>query len=58
MLEDEESFALSSAQQLLVVMYFSGPCLVVDRLLHSPVCIAYHSLVYCHFKLSWFSPVD
>ncbi|XP_056163180.1 uncharacterized protein LOC115689602 [Syzygium oleosum] len=39
-LEDEESFALSSAQQLLVVMYFSGPRLVVDRLLHSPVTAA------------------
>ncbi|XP_030527813.1 TELO2-interacting protein 1 homolog isoform X2 [Rhodamnia argentea] len=39
-LQDEESFALSSAQQLLVVMYFSGPCLVVDRLLHSPVTAA------------------
>ncbi|KAF7849400.1 hypothetical protein BT93_L0835 [Corymbia citriodora subsp. variegata] len=39
-LEDEDSFALSSAQQLLVVMYFSGPRLVVDRLLHSPVTAA------------------
>ncbi|KAI3414905.1 uncharacterized protein J3R85_015707 [Psidium guajava] len=39
-LEDEESFALSSAQQLLVVMYFSGPRLVVDQLLHSPVTAA------------------
>lgn len=39
-LEDENSFARSSAQQLLVVMYFSGPRLVVDRLLHSPVTAA------------------
>lgn len=34
----EESLALSHAQQLLVVMYYSGPQLVVDQLLRSPVC--------------------
>ena len=34
----EESLAISHAQQLLVVIYFSGPQLVVDHLLRSPVC--------------------
>ncbi|KAK7859044.1 telo2-interacting protein 1 like protein [Quercus suber] len=36
----EESLALSHAQQLLVVIYYSGPQLVVDHLLHSAVSAA------------------
>lgn len=36
----EESLAISNAQQLLVVIYFSGPQLVVDHLLRSPVAAA------------------
>ncbi|XP_031381472.1 uncharacterized protein LOC116196072 isoform X2 [Punica granatum] len=39
-LGSEESLALSHAQQLLVVLYYSGPLLVVDQLLHSPVTAA------------------
>jgi len=38
----EESLALSHAQQLLVVIYYSGPQLVVDHLLHSAVCCYFH----------------
>ncbi|KAK2972025.1 hypothetical protein RJ640_005045 [Escallonia rubra] len=36
----EESVALSHAQKLLVVVYFSGPQLVKDHLLQSPVTAA------------------
>lgn len=47
-LGSEESVALSHAQQLLVVIYFSGPQFVVDHLLQSPVrkpCSVYISEV-------------
>lgn len=37
-LGSEESLALSHAQQLLVIMYYSGPQFVVDHILQSPVC--------------------
>ncbi|XP_021766499.1 uncharacterized protein LOC110730962 [Chenopodium quinoa] len=33
----EESLALASAQQMLAVIYYSGPQLVVDHLLRSPI---------------------
>lgn len=33
----EESLALASSQQLLAVIYYSGPQLVVDHLLRSPI---------------------
>ncbi|XP_062012029.1 uncharacterized protein LOC133728620 [Rosa rugosa] len=36
-LGSEESVALSHAQQLLVIMYYSGPQFVVDHILQSPV---------------------
>ncbi|WKA13407.1 hypothetical protein VitviT2T_030709 [Vitis vinifera] len=36
-LGSEESVALSHAQQLLVLIYFSGPQFVVDHLLQSPI---------------------
>ncbi|KAK9937473.1 hypothetical protein M0R45_014259 [Rubus argutus] len=36
-LGSEESLALSHAQQLLVIMYYSGPQFVVDHILQSPV---------------------
>ncbi|KAL2897187.1 TELO2-interacting protein 1-like protein [Bienertia sinuspersici] len=38
----EESLALASAQQLLAVIYYSGPQLVADHLLRSPsgICLA------------------
>ncbi|KAI5332614.1 hypothetical protein L3X38_022743 [Prunus dulcis] len=36
-LGSEESLALSHAQQLLVIMYYSGPLFVVDHILQSPV---------------------
>ncbi|KAA8527184.1 hypothetical protein F0562_008587 [Nyssa sinensis] len=39
-LGSEESVALSHAQKLLVVIYFSGPQLVADHLLQSPVTAA------------------
>uniref|UniRef100_A0A5B6YNE8 TELO2-interacting protein 1 n=1 Tax=Davidia involucrata TaxID=16924 RepID=A0A5B6YNE8_DAVIN len=39
-LGSEESIALSYAQKLLVVIYFSGPQLVADHLLQSPVTAA------------------
>lgn len=38
-LGSEESHAVSEVQKLLVVIYFSGPQLVVDHLLQSPVCV-------------------
>lgn len=34
----EETLALASAQQMLALMYYSGPQVVVDHLLRSPVC--------------------
>lgn len=37
-LENEESLAVSHARKLFVVIYFSGPQLVTDYLLQSPVC--------------------
>jgi len=37
-LGSEEFLALAHAQQMLAVMYYSGPQLVIDQLLHSPVC--------------------
>lgn len=37
-LGSEDSLAVSEVQKLLVVIYFSGPQLVVDHLLQSPVC--------------------
>lgn len=40
-LGSEESLALAHAQQLLVILYYAGPQLVVDQLLHSPVCITF-----------------
>lgn len=40
-LGSEESLALSHAQQLLVIMYYSGPLFVVDHILQSPVCVTY-----------------
>ncbi|PQM38627.1 uncharacterized protein Pyn_06456 [Prunus yedoensis var. nudiflora] len=36
-LGSEETLALSHAQQLLVIMYYSGPQFVVDHILQSPV---------------------
>lgn len=36
-LGSEESLALAHAQQMLAVMYYSGPQLVIDQLLHSPI---------------------
>ncbi|KAI8007626.1 hypothetical protein LOK49_LG07G03659 [Camellia lanceoleosa] len=39
-LGSEESLALSEVQKLLVVIYFSGPQLVADHLLQSPVSTA------------------
>uniref|UniRef100_A0A9I9D3H6 ARM repeat superfamily protein n=1 Tax=Cucumis melo TaxID=3656 RepID=A0A9I9D3H6_CUCME len=33
----DEKFALSHARQLLVVAYYSGPQLIIDHLIHSPV---------------------
>ncbi|XP_022147856.1 uncharacterized protein LOC111016693 isoform X2 [Momordica charantia] len=36
-LGSEEKFALSHAQQLLVVAYYSGHQLIIDHLIHSPV---------------------
>lgn len=37
-LGSEEAVAISHAQKLLVIIYFSGPRLVKDHLLQSPVC--------------------
>lgn len=37
-LGSEEALAISHAQKLLVLIYFSGPQLVKDHLLQSPVC--------------------
>ncbi|XP_024019137.1 uncharacterized protein LOC21399286 isoform X2 [Morus notabilis] len=39
-LGSEESLAISQAQQLLVIIYYSGPHFLVDRLLQSPVTAA------------------
>ncbi|KAK9274612.1 hypothetical protein L1049_021862 [Liquidambar formosana] len=39
-LGSEESLALSHAQQLLVVIYYSGPHFLVDHLLRSPITAA------------------
>ncbi|KAF5948988.1 hypothetical protein HYC85_014945 [Camellia sinensis] len=61
-LGSEESLALSEVQKLLVVIYFSGPQLVADHLLQSPVCAASFvmshllalfcsSTYYCNFRL-------
>lgn len=36
-LESEEAQAISQAQQLLVIIYYSGPQFLVDHLLQSPV---------------------
>ena len=37
-LGNEDSLAISQAQQLLVIIYYSGPEFLVDHLLQSPVC--------------------
>ncbi|PON90723.1 Coatomer beta subunit [Trema orientale] len=39
-LGNEESLAILQAQQLLVIIYYSGPQFLVDRLLQSPVTAA------------------
>ncbi|XP_022952363.1 uncharacterized protein LOC111455069 isoform X1 [Cucurbita moschata] len=39
-LGSDEKFALSHARQLLVVVYYSGPQLIIDHLIHSPVTAA------------------
>ncbi|GMN56495.1 hypothetical protein TIFTF001_025616 [Ficus carica] len=39
-LGSEESLAISQAQQLLVIIYYSGPQFLVDHLLQSPVTAA------------------
>lgn len=41
-LGSEEALAISHAQKLLVLIYFSGPSLVKDHLLQSPVCAVLH----------------